>query len=135
MSTRIAAGNVRLKRADQQSARADGIRVLVDRSWPRGVKKAAAAVDYWAKELAPSTALAKWFDHNPSRWLAFRHRYAKEVRQHRDEFKTLRALARMRRITLVYSAHDEARNDAVELRALLLGGHTRRRSTGVSPNS
>ncbi|MEP7345304.1 MAG: DUF488 family protein, partial [Gemmatimonadaceae bacterium] len=94
MGKRITANNVRLKRAYEQATRDDGVRILIDRLWPRGVSKADAAVDQWAKDLAPSTALRQWFGHDPARWHEFRHRYAEEVRQHLDQFEQLRALAR-----------------------------------------
>ena len=97
------------------------MRILVDRLWPRGVSKADAALDQWAKDLAPTTALRKWFGHDPERWEEFQHRYAEELREHVDELKQLRVLARKAPITLVYSAHDEVHNDAVVLGALLLG--------------
>lgn len=121
MSTRIAAGNVRLKRAYESPDPDDGTRVLVDRLWPRGVSKGDAAVDLWLKDLAPSTELRKWFGHDPIRWQEFRERYAAEVRQHPGPFDQLRDLARKGPVTLVYSAHDEAHNDAVVLRNLILG--------------
>src|SRR5450759_2288068 len=76
MSKKIAAGNIRLKRAYDRPAAGDGIRILIDRLWPRGVKKADAAIDQWAKDISPSTALRKWFGHDPARWQKFRHRYA-----------------------------------------------------------
>ncbi len=121
MSTRIAADNVKLKRAYELPETADGTRVLIDRLWPRGVKKADAALDRWAKDLAPSTELRKWFGHDPARWEEFRRRYVKEVHQHPDQLNELRSLARQGRVTLVYSAHDEVHNDAVVLRELVLG--------------
>lgn len=125
MSNRIKAGNIRLKRAYEPPAESDGTRVLVDRLWPRGVKKADAALDHWMKDLAPSTELRKWFAHDPERWTEFRIRYAKEVHQHADQLSELRALARKQPITLVYAAHDEEHNNAVALRALLLGRKTK----------
>ena len=121
MTTRIAAGNVKLKRAYEPPAPDDGTRVLIDRLWPRGVSKDDAAVDLWLKDLAPSTELRKWFGHDPSRWQEFRERYGAEVRQHREAYERLRELARKGPVTLVYSAHDEVHNDAVVLRSLLLG--------------
>ena len=121
MSSRISASHIKLKRAYEPAARDDGTRILIDRLWPRGVKKVDAALDQWRKELAPSTELRKWFGHDPARWEEFRCRYAEEVRQHADQLKQLRALARKGQITLVYSAHDEAHNDAVALRSFLLG--------------
>ena len=121
MSKRIAAENVKLKRAYERPSAADGTRVLVDRLWPRGIKKADAKVDHWVKELAPSTELRKWFGHDPTRWQEFRRRYAGELRQHNDQVDRLRDLARAGPITLVYAAHDEIHNDAVVLRDILLG--------------
>ena len=121
MSDRIKASNVRLKRAYERPAPEDGTRILIDRLWPRGVKKVDAALDHWVKELAPSAELRKWFGHDPARWEEFRRRYAEEVHRHRDQLEHLRVLARQGPITLVFSAHDEAHNDAVVLRELLLG--------------
>ena len=118
--TSIPAANVRLKRAYEKPARGDGTRILIDRLWPRGVRKADAALDHWAKDIAPSTALRKWFGHDPARWPEFRRRYAAEIRRHPDELAELRALARKGPVTLVYSAHDELHNDAVVLRELVL---------------
>ena len=120
MSKNIAAGHVKLKRAYETPGSDDGIRVLIDRLWPRGVKKADAAIDEWMKEIAPSTELRKWFGHDPQRWPEFRRRYESEIRQHAEQFDRLRRLAQHGRITLVFSAHDEAHNDAVVLKDLLL---------------
>jgi len=116
----VPAANVRLKRAYEKPARDDGTRVLIDRLWPRGVGKADAALDEWVKDIAPSTALRKWFGHDPARWAQFRRRYAAEICRHPEELGQLRGLARKRRVTLVYSAHDELHNDAVVLREVLL---------------
>lgn len=121
MSRNIIAANVQLKRAYERPARGDGTRVLIDRLWPRGVTKEAAAIDEWFKDIAPTTALRQWFGHDPSRWQEFRHRYAAEVRQKPELLGKLRARARQGPITLVFSAHDEVHNDAVVLRDLLLG--------------
>ncbi len=118
--SKIAGDHIRLKRAYEPPASDDGTRVLIDRLWPRGVKKADAAIDEWMKEIAPSTTLRKWFGHDPERWSEFRRRYKSEIRHHRDELERLRALAQRGRITLVFSAHDEAHNDAVVLKAMLL---------------
>ena len=123
-SNSIPAANVRLKRAYEKPARDDGTRILIDRLWPRGISKADAELDQWAKDLSPSTALRKWFGHDPSRWPEFRRRYAEEIRQHPDQLAQLRGLAGKGPITLVYSAHDELHNDAVVLRDLLLGRKT-----------
>src|SRR3546814_13143353 len=91
----------------------DGVRILIDRLWPRGVSKAGAALDEWMKEIAPSTELRKWFGHDPARWDEFQRRYRAELTAHPAELDRLRALAGKQVVTLVYSAHDEAHNDAV----------------------
>lgn len=115
------ADNVRLKRAYDPADGNDGRRILVDRLWPRGVSKAEADIDEWVRELAPSTALRKWFGHDPARWPQFRHRYAREIRGHAELLGHVRDLARRGPITLVYSARDEAHNDAIVLRDVVLG--------------
>lgn len=117
----IKAANVKLKRAYVAQDADDGTRVLVDRLWPRGVRKADAALDLWLKEIAPSTELRKWFDHDTARWDEFRERYSGELRTHPDLLDQLRTLARKGTLTLVYAAHDERHNDAVVLRAAILG--------------
>ena len=122
MAERISEERVKLKRAYESPADEDGTRVLVDRLWPRGVRKTDAAIDQWAKELAPSTELRKWFGHDPARWEEFRQRYLAEIHEHREAFDRLRDLARKGPVTLVYAAHDEAHNDAVVLREILLAG-------------
>ena len=116
MAKWITAANVRLKRAYEHPARGDGARVLIGRLWPRGVTKKAAAIDEWFKEISPSTALRRWFRHDPARWEEFQRRYAKEVCQNPDQLDKLRALAREGPVTLVFSTHDEVHNDAVVLR-------------------
>jgi len=118
--TRIPTGNVRLKRAYEKPSADDGMRILIDRLWPRGLRKAEARVDRWMKELAPSTALRRWFGHDPARWTEFCRRYAQEVRSHAEAMQQLRRLARSHPITLIYSARDEKHNDAVALRTFLL---------------
>ena len=118
---RITADHIKLKRAYEPPAPDDGTRILIDRLWPRGVTKSDAAINEWMKEIAPSTELRKWFGHDPSRWQEFRRRYQSEIQHHPEQFDRLRKLAQNGRITLVFSAHDEAHNDAVVLKDLLLG--------------
>jgi uncharacterized protein YeaO (DUF488 family) len=120
MSAKIPADNIKLKRAYEPPAPEDGTRILVDRLWPRGISKKKAAIDEWMKEIAPSTKLRKWFGHDPARWNEFRHRYAEELRKNAALIAQLRSLAKQGPITLVYSARDEIRNDAVVLRNRLL---------------
>jgi GMP synthase (glutamine-hydrolysing) len=121
LSKRVTGRSIMLKRAYESPSADDGTRVLVDRLWPRGVKKADASIDHWLRELSPSTELRKWFSHDPVRWPEFRRRFAVELRQHADQLDQLRALARQGRVTLVYAARDEKHNDAVVLRQVLLG--------------
>lgn len=112
--------NVRLKRAYEPAAADDGERILVDRLWPRGIRKEDAAIDRWEKALAPSTELRKWFGHDPARWGEFQARYKAELGEHREEVSALRELAARKLVTLVYGARDEQHNDAVVLRDVLL---------------
>jgi uncharacterized protein YeaO (DUF488 family) len=117
----IPASHLRLKRAYDPAEPGDGVRILVDRLWPRGVSKAKAALDDWMKEIAPSAELRKWFGHDPARWTEFQRRYRAELREQSEALALIRDLARTRVVTLVYSAHDEQHNDAVVLQAVLLG--------------
>ncbi|SRR5690606_28652425 len=121
MSARIPAAHVRTKRVYEAPDAGDGERILVDRLWPRGLNKEAAAIDRWLRDLAPSDRLRTWYDHKPSRWLGFRRRYAAELTRQREAIRTLRAAARDGVVTLLYAAHDEAHNNAVALRGVLLG--------------
>ena len=125
MDHAISPENIKLKRAYEPPAAGDGMRILVDRLWPRGVKKAAAAIDMWAKDVAPSTELRQWFGHETNRWEEFCRRYVAELGQKPDLIKELRALARNGQITLVFGAHDQTHNDAVVLRKVLLNIHMR----------
>ena len=120
MAKAILPVNVKLKRAYEPPAVEDGTRILVDRLWPRGIKKADAAFDLWMKDVAPSTGLRQWFGHETDRWQEFRRRYVDELRQKSDLVDELRALARKGPITLVFGAHDQTHNDAAVLREILL---------------
>jgi uncharacterized protein YeaO (DUF488 family) len=133
MSKRIVAENIKLKRAYDSPSSGDGIRILIDRLWPRGVKKADAAIDLWAKDIAPSTALRKWFGHDPARWHKFRSRYSDEIHRNPGRLGEIRSLAQRGRITLIFAAQDEAHSDAGVLREILLGRSIPRESpTGSS---
>jgi len=90
-----------------------GYRVLVDRVWPRGIKKEALALDEWCKDLAPSTELRKWFGHEPARWDEFRSRYLAELKNKADTLERLREIADKKELVLLYSAKDKAHNQAV----------------------
>lgn len=121
MTRKIPARNIRMKRAYEPPATGDGVRVLVDRLWPRSVGKDKACIDRWFKEIAPSTALRKWFGHDSARWREFRRRYRAELRGQPGRVAELRAIARRGAVTLVFAARDELHNDAVVLRHVLLG--------------
>jgi uncharacterized protein YeaO (DUF488 family) len=107
--------DIRLRRIYEPPAPDDGARVLVDRVWPRGVSKDEAALTLWLKDVAPSTALRTWFGHDPARWSEFRDRYRQELEANGEAVERLRALTRAGRVTLLYSARDEAHNQAVAL--------------------
>jgi uncharacterized protein YeaO (DUF488 family) len=112
---------IRLKRIYEPPSRRDGLRILVDRVWPRGVSKQAASIDEWRKELAPSPALRKWFGHDPVKWNDFRARYRMELVRG-GQMEALGELARFSRrktVTLLYGAADERHNQAVALKAFL----------------
>ena len=110
--------NLRTKRIYEPKSPDDGLRVLVDRLWPRGMTKAEAALDLWFKEAAPSAELRKWFDHRLDRWEEFRRRYLIEL-QTSAQVQNLRALAEKQNITLLYGARDREHNEAVVLATFL----------------
>src|SRR5438105_14136551 len=114
--------DVRLKRAHEPPARSDGYRVLIDRLWPRGGSKKEAQLDEWARELAPSSELRRWFGHDPARFEEFRRRYLDELGAQEAKLRELRRRARKGTLTLVYGAHDSEHNDAVVLADLLRRG-------------
>lgn len=118
---------IRLKRIYDPPRSDDGLRILVDRLWPRGVTKRSAAVGRWLREIAPSNRLRKWYGHELKRWGEFRRRYRAELRTRRALIRELRQLARERRVTLLFSASDREHNNAVVLRELLTA--VRRRAT------
>lgn len=110
---------IKLKRAYEVPESGDGFRVLVDRLWPRGVSKSTARIDLWLKEIAPSTALRKWFGHDPSKWTKFRDRYFKELDNNPEVVEQLRAYVDQGMVTLVYGAKDKEHNDAIALKEYL----------------
>ncbi|MGH9687096.1 MAG: DUF488 domain-containing protein [Candidatus Acidiferrales bacterium] len=110
----------KLKRIYESAEAQDGYRVLVDRIWPRGMSKERARIELWVKEIGPSDALRKWFGHNPVRWPEFQKRYRKELKKNTELIDRLRELEKEHgTITLLYSARDERRNQAVALCAFL----------------
>jgi uncharacterized protein YeaO (DUF488 family) len=111
---------VRIKRVYDPPARTDGLRILVDRLWPRGLSREAAALDDWMPDVAPSAALRTWFGHDPARWTAFQQRYRRELDANPDAVRALAARIRGRRATLLFGAKDVERNQAVVLRNYLM---------------
>ena len=101
-----------VKRVQEPAAPSDGVRVLVDRLWPRGISKKDARIDVWRKDIAPSSDLRAWFGHDPRRWTEFRRRYRSELDGNQDAIFHLAELAASDRVTLVYAAHDEVYNNA-----------------------
>jgi len=114
---------LKLKRVYEAPAEDDGLRVLVDRLWPRGLTKAAAGIDHWAKDVAPSTELRRWFGHDPARWEEFQRRYRAELAQRPQALEQLRTLLRGKRATLLFGARNAEHNHAVVLLALLREPH------------
>lgn len=111
---------IAIKRIYEVPSIDDGCRVLVDRLWPRGLRKDQAGVDHWFKDLAPSAALRKWFGHEPKKWDEFRLRYCSELKANTATLAPLRALLQSEtEVTLLFAAKDEARNNAVVLAAYL----------------
>jgi len=110
---------IRLKRAYDAPTRTDGYRVLVDRVWPRGVSKDKLSVDDWAKEVAPSARLRKWFGHDPAKWDQFKERYFRELDERSDAVEPLREMASKRIVTLVFGAKNTRFNNAVALKEYL----------------
>jgi uncharacterized protein YeaO (DUF488 family) len=111
--------DVRLRRVYDPPTTDDGRRILVDRIWPRGVSKAEAAIDLWAKDVAPSTELRRWFGHDPARWQEFTRRYREELKVRPESWRPLVEAAAEGPMTLVYGARDEEHNQAVVLRQFL----------------
>jgi uncharacterized protein YeaO (DUF488 family) len=114
--------DIRLKRAYEPARRADGHRVLVDRIWPRGLAREDAGIDEWARDLAPSDSLRRWYGHDPERFEEFRRRYVVELAGHRRRLSELRGRARDGRLTLVFAARDAERSNAAVLASVLRRG-------------
>lgn len=101
-----------IKRVYEPTAKSDGYRVLVDRLWPRGLTKEKAAVDLWLKEIAPSTELRKWFQHDPEKWSQFQTKYKKELKENDEVVDQLKKEIKKHKVTLLYGAKDEEHNEA-----------------------
>ena len=114
--------DVRLKRAYEPPRRADGYRVLVERLWPRGLSREDARIAEWARELAPSDALRRWYRHDPARFAEFRRRYVQELSGERDRLSEVRRRAREGTVTLVFGARDPSLSNASVLASVLRRG-------------
>ena len=110
---------IQLERAYDAESRKDGTRFLVERLWPRGVKKSSLKIESWLKDVAPSTKLRQWFSHDPAKWEEFRRRYFAELKANPDAWQPLLTAARHGTLTLVYSSHDTEHNNAVALQEFL----------------
>lgn len=115
---------IKLKRAYEDAAKDDGMRILVDRVWPRGVSKEQLSIDHWMKEIAPSNELRKWFNHDPDKFVPFKQKYKEELfsdEEKYSQFESLKELITSHKgnITLVYGAKDEKHNQAVALKEML----------------
>jgi uncharacterized protein YeaO (DUF488 family) len=118
-----------LKRVYDEATEEDGARFLVERLWPRGIRKTGLRLDAWLKDVAPSTALRRWFSHDPNKWPEFQQRYFAELDSHPEACGPIRSAARHGRVTLLYSSHDTEHNNAVALKKYL-NAHTGRRTLG-----
>lgn len=110
---------IRIKRVYEPINPNDGKRILIDRLWPRGLTKEKADIDLWIKEIAPSSDLRKWFNHDPAKWTEFQRRYKLELDKNNEAIDKIRKIFEQEPSTLVYSAKDEKHNDAVVLKAYL----------------
>ncbi|MCB0190415.1 MAG: DUF488 domain-containing protein [Anaerolineae bacterium] len=110
---------IKLKRAYEPPEEEDGFRVLVDRVWPRGIKREALALDLWLKEIGPSAQLRKWFGHDPAKWPAFCERYQAELKEKKEAVDLLKEKRASGTLTLVFSARDTEHNNAVALKKYL----------------
>jgi uncharacterized protein YeaO (DUF488 family) len=110
---------IQLKRVYEPDSPQDGRRVLVERLWPRGIKKTALRLDDWIRDVAPSTPLRRWFSHDPAKWNEFQRRYSQELDQHSDAWQALVQAARRGRLTLLFSSKDVEHNNAVALKGYL----------------
>ena len=107
--------NIKIKRVYESPEKEDGVRILVDRLWPRGIAKAKAGVDLWLKEIAPSADLRKWFGHDPGKWAEFKQRYRAELEENDEQVALLQEEIKKGVVTLLYAAKDKEHNDAVVL--------------------
>ena len=124
-----------LKRAYDPVSKDDGMRILVDRLWPRGLSKSKLHLDAWLKDVGPTTSLRRWFSHDPDKWLQFRARYFRELDSRPESWRPILSAARGRTVTLVYSSHDREHNNAVALKEFLQAKVRKRRASRRSEAS
>ncbi len=110
---------IQIKRAYDPPAKTDGERILVERLWPRGIKKEALELNAWLKDVAPSTELRKWFSHDPEKWSEFQRRYRTELDKHPEAWQPIIKAAKKGKVTLLFSSHDAEHNNVVALKAYL----------------
>jgi len=110
---------IRVKRVYESPSRDDGSRILVDRLWPRGLRKDQANIDLWLKDVAPSSELRKWFGHDPQKWPEFKKRYFRELKAKQEDLQTMERAAKKGNLTLLYSSREERYNNAVALEEYL----------------
>ena len=110
-----------LKRVYERAEPADGARFLVERLWPRGLRKDQVRMDGWLKDAAPSPELRKWFSHDPEKWTKFQQKYRAELEEHPEAWEAILKQARRRTVTLLFSSHDQEHNNAVALKRFLDG--------------
>lgn len=108
-----------IKRIYEPFEKSDGFRILVDRLWPRGIKKENIKVNVWLKEIAPSSTLRKWFNHDPEKWNEFEKKYKDELRQLESVEELKKIIKKNKTITLLYAAHDAERNNALALQRVI----------------
>jgi uncharacterized protein YeaO (DUF488 family) len=116
--------NIKIKRVYEKPSYSDGYRMLIDRLWPRGVKKEDAKLDEWNKKIAPSAELRKWFDHKAERLPEFTERYTKELQLHSDELTRIKELSKIKKVCLLYAAKNSHINQAVVLLNILTQNDT-----------
>lgn len=110
---------LKIKRVYEAPSLDDGVRILVDRLWPRGIKKEDAHIDFWNKEIAPSKELREWFGHKPERFEEFSKKYMQELKSHEDRLKEIKEMLKTKNVTLVYGAKDTKDNQAVVLKKVI----------------
>ncbi|MCC6414375.1 MAG: DUF488 domain-containing protein [Opitutaceae bacterium] len=130
--SRTESNRLQIKRAYDPAAKTDGMRLLVERLWPRGIKKEALRLDGWLKDAAPSTELRLWFSHDPAKWPEFQRRYEAELKQRPDAWQPILDAAKQGKVTLLFSSHDAEHNNVVALRRFLKKRAKRRASPAAA---